>query len=201
MQLRFCDEFGDGFGWIVDEFLQRCSHALVADGHVWLVDPLDTDGLDDRIFAAGAPAGVLQLIDRHGRDCASLAARLGVPHHVVPRAPLASFEFVPIFRGRLWREVALWWPERRVLVFADALGTAGYSRSGRERLAVHPLLRLFPPRRQLAKVEPAAILCGHGEGLFDAAGAALREAVSTSRRRIPGQVASAVRALRASRSS
>jgi hypothetical protein len=201
MQLRFCDEFGHGFGWIADEYLQRCSHALVADGHVWLVDPLDSDGLDDRVRAVGAPAGVVQLIDRHGRDCAALASRLGVPHHVVPGTPIAPFEFVPIFSGRLWREVALWWPERRVLVFADALGTAGYFRSGRERLAVHPLLRLWPPRRQLATVEPAAILCGHGEGLFDDADSALREALSTSRRRIPGQVASAVRALRVSRPS
>ena len=69
------------------------------------------------------------------------------------------------------------------------------------RLGVHPLLRLWPPSRQLGSIEPAAILCGHGEGLFDEAGTALREALSTSRRRIPGEVASAVRALRASRSS
>jgi hypothetical protein len=198
---RDCDEFEDGFGWIADEFLERCSHALVADGRVWLIDPLDRDGLDDRVRAAGTPAGVVQLIDRHNRDCAALAWRLGVPHHVVPHTALGPFEFVPLGLGRLWEEVALWWPERRVLVSADALGTADYFRAGDERLAVHPALRLWPPRGRLDALEPAAILCGHGPGIFDNAASALREALSTSRRRIPGQVASAVRAWRASRSS
>jgi hypothetical protein len=201
MRLRFCDEFGAGFGWMADEFLQRCSHALVADGRVWLIDPLDTEELEDRVHATGTPAGVVQLIDRHGRDCAALAQRLGVPHHAVPRAAIVPFEFVSMRAGRFWREVALWWPERRVLVFADALGTADYFRSGPERLGVHPLLRLWPPRKPLAAIEPATILCGHGSGVFEGADVALREALSTSRRLIPGQVASAVRAWRASRPS
>ena len=199
MQVRFCDDFDGGFGWIVDEFMERCSHALVADGRVWLIDALDGDELQDRIRAVGAPAGVIQLLDRHNRDCAALAERLVVPHHVVPRAAIAPFEFIPIRVGRFWKEVALWWPERRVLVSGDALGTTRYFLSGRERLGVHPLLRLRPPRKQLGSIDPAAILCGHGAGVLDEAGAALREALSTSRRRIPGQVASAVRAWRASR--
>jgi hypothetical protein len=80
-----------------------------------------------------------------------------------------------------------------VLVFADAFGTAAYFLAGDERLAVHPLLRLRPPRPQ---VRPDAILCGHGPGIFEGAEAALRQALSTSRRRIPGQVVSAVRAWR-----
>jgi hypothetical protein len=88
-----------------------------------------------------------------------------------------------------------------VLVCADALGTAPYFRAGNERLAVHPLLRLRPPGRQLGALQPDAILCGHGEGVFADADAALREALSTSRRRIPGQLASALRAWRASRPS
>ncbi len=199
MRFRFCDEFDGGFGWIVDEFMERCSHALVADGRVWLIDPLDGDGVEDRNRAAGDAAGVIQLLDRHNRDCAILAARLGVPHHVVPRVAIAPFQFIPIRMGRFWKEVALWWRERRVLVFADVLGTPDYLLAGRERLGVHPLLRLRPPRKQLGAIHPVAILCGHGAGLFDEAGAALREALSTSRRRIPGQAASAVRAWRASR--
>jgi glyoxylase-like metal-dependent hydrolase (beta-lactamase superfamily II) len=93
--------------------------------------------------------------------------------------------------SRVWREVALWWPDERVLVCADVLGTARYFRAGRERLAVHPLLRLRPPR---LPVQPEVILCGHGPGVFTDAGAALREALSTSRRRIPRQIATAARA-------
>jgi hypothetical protein len=189
------DGFDGGFGWIMrEEFMQRCSHALVLREHVWLIDPVDTDGVEERVRAAGEPAGVLQLLDRHNRDCAKLARRLDVPHHVVPQESIGKFEFLPIRSSRRWREVALWWQERRVLVCADALGTADYYRAGGERLAVHPLLRLRPPRLD---VQPEAILCGHGPGVFAGADSALREALSTSRRRIPAQAASAWRAWRA----
>ena len=201
MRFGFCDEFGAGFGWIVDEFMERCSHALVDDGRVWVIDPVEGDGVEERIRAAGTPAGVIQLLDRHNRDCAALAAQLGVRHHVVPHGSLGPFAFVDVRDSRSWKEVALWWPGRRVLVCGDALGTAPYYRSGTERLAVHPLLRVRPPRRQLGALQPDVILCGHGEGVLEEAGTALREALSTSLRRIPGQVASALRAWRATRPS
>jgi hypothetical protein len=173
--------------WIRDEFLERCSHALVATGRTWLVDPVE----DPRVGELENVAGVIQLLDRHKRDCASIAERLAVPHIVVPHAPLTPFVFLSIRRNRLWHEVALWWEEKRVLVCGDALGTARYFRAGNERLSVHPLLRLRPPRLD---VQPDVILCGHGPGLFEDADAALREALSTARRRIPEQVAAAVRA-------
>jgi hypothetical protein len=199
VRLRFCDEFDAGFGWTVDEFMQRSSHALVEDGRVWVIDPVDGDGVEERIRAAGMPAGVLQLLDRHNRDCTAIAARLGVRHHVVPQGSLGPFACIAVKNSRPWNEVALWWPDRCVLVCADVLGTAPYFRAGKERLAVHPLLRLRPPRRQLGALQPDVILCGHGEGVLGDADAALREALSTSRQRIPGQVASALRAWRASR--
>jgi hypothetical protein len=201
MRAGFCDEFKAGFGWIVDEFMERCSPALVEDGRVWAIVPVDGDGVEDRIRAAGTPAGVLQLLDRHNRDCAALAARLGVRHHVVPQGSLGPFACIAIKNSRSWHEVALWWPDRRVLVCADVAGTAPYYRAGNDRLAVHPLLRLRPPRRQLGALQPNVILCGHGVGVLEDADAALREALSTSRRRIPGQAARAVRAWRASRPS
>jgi hypothetical protein len=194
VKVRFCDELDCGFGWVVDEPMQRCSHALVSEGRVWVVDPVAGDGVEDRIRAAGLPAGVIQLLDRHNRDCATLAARLDVPHLVVPEQAVAPFEFRRIRRRRWWQEAALWWPDRRILLFADALGTAPYFCARGERLGVHPLLRLFPPRRQLAGLAPASLLCGHGEGVLDDAEAALREALSSARRRIPGQVANAVSA-------
>jgi glyoxylase-like metal-dependent hydrolase (beta-lactamase superfamily II) len=199
LTVRFCDEFDAGFGWVVDEFTERCSHALVVNGNVWLIDPVDAEGLEDRVRAAGKPVGVLQLLDRHNRDCAELARRLEVEHHVVPRDAIPPFEFVPIKDSRIWKEVALWWPDARLLVSAEALGTARYYRAGKDRLAVHPVLRAFPPRRQLDRLRPARILCGHGTGIQEDAETALREALSTSRRRIPGQVAFAVRSWRATR--
>ena len=160
------DEFHAGFGWIQDGFLRRCSHALIAGGRVWLIDPVDDEGLDERVRAAGTPAGVIQLIDRHARDCVALANRFRVPHHAVPEEPIRPFEFLVVRMKRGWREVALWWPEERVLVCADALGMAAYFRLGRGRLGVHPLLRLRPPR-QLATLGPAVILCGHGGGVME----------------------------------
>jgi hypothetical protein len=181
------DEFHAGFGWIADEFMERCSHALVADGRAWLIDPLEAP----RIDALDNVGGVIQLLDRHNRDCAALASRFGAAHHRVPQDSIGPFQFLTIRMGRGWREVALWWPGERVLVCADALGTARYFRAGRERLGVHPLLRLRPPR---LSVQPEVILCGHGPGVLTDADGALREALSTSRRRIPKQAASAVRA-------
>ena len=199
VKVGFCDEFDGGFGWIVEEFMERCSHALIDDGRVWAIDPVDGDGVEERIRAAGTPAGVLQLLDRHNRDCARLAARLGVRHHVVPQGSVGPFACIAVRDRNSWNEVALWWSDRRVLVCADVLGAAPYYRAGNERLAVHPLLRVRPPRRQLGALQPDVILCGHGEGVLEDADTALGEALSTSRRRIPGQVASALRAWRASR--
>jgi hypothetical protein len=199
LTIRFCDEFDGGFGWIVDdELLKRCSHALVVDGRVWLVDPVHGEGLEDRIRAAGEPAGVIQLLDRHNRDSRALADRLGVPLHVVPRERIAGapFELRLVGERRWWHEVALWWPERRVLVAGDALGTVGYFVAPAERLGVHPLLRPFPPRGPLGSVSPRVILCGHGEGVLSGADAALSEALSSARRRIPQLVAGLARARR-----
>jgi hypothetical protein len=175
--------------WVEDEFMERSSHALVADGATWLIDAVD----GPRVGELQNVAGVIQLLDRHNRDCAAIAARLSAPHHVVPHDRLGPFEFLPIRDQRRWREVALWWEDERVLVCADALGTAAYFRAGDERLAVHPLLRLRPPRLD---VHPDVILCGHGPGIFADADSALREGLRTSRRRIARQAVSAVRAWR-----
>jgi hypothetical protein len=188
VRIRFCDELPFGFGWIVEEFLQRCSHALVVDGRVWLIDPLEGEGVDERLRAAGEPAGVIQLLDRHNRDCRAFAERFGVPHHVVPFEPVAGapFEFRGVRKSRGWKEVALWWPQERVLACGDAVGTVPELRVGGERLALHPVLRLSPPRRALGDLEPRHILGGHGEGVHgDEAAPALREALATARRRLP----------------
>jgi glyoxylase-like metal-dependent hydrolase (beta-lactamase superfamily II) len=187
VEVRACDETEWSAGWVLDEFMERCSHALRdGDGRVWVVDPVDDGGAEARIRALGEPAAVIQLLDRHNRDCAELAERLGVAHHRVPfdGVPGSPFDVIAVRRRRRWQEVALWWPERRVLVCGDALGTARYYRAGDERLGTNPLMRLTPPR-PLAQVEPEAILVGHGEGVFEDAAGALHEALDTARRRTP----------------
>jgi hypothetical protein len=188
VELRFCDDLGaDGFGWIVDEAMTRTSHALAADGKVWLVDPVDWRDAIERALTLGDPSGVLQLLDRHNRDCVALATRLGVPHLVVPDAvPDSPFEVVPVLRRRGWRESALWWPEPRTLVVAEALATNRFYTAGKAPIAVHVVLRLTPPRT-LAAFGPDRILVGHGEGVIGPGTAeALRAALRTSRRGLPG---------------
>jgi hypothetical protein len=192
LPIRLCDETDFGFGWLASEpaFLRRASHALGEDGRVWLVDPVDGEGIDERVLALGEPAGVIQLLDRHARDGRALAERLGTSLHRLPDAvPRSPFRLLRVVDRRQWRERALWWPERKVLVCADALGTAPYFLAPGERLAVHPLLRVAPPPslRDLARGQtPRHVLCGHGEGIHgDEASFALTEAVTTARRRIP----------------
>lgn len=189
MEIRPCDETEFGLGWVAAEprALQRTSHALVADGGVWLIDPVDGRDVEERIGALGEPRGVLQLLDRHRRDCAQLAERLSVPLHETPfdGVPGAPFAFIPVIRARVWREVALWWEERRVLVCPEAIGSTPLFRASGERLAVHPVLRPFPPRRQLGGLEPEHVLVGHGEGIHGEAAAALREALGGARRTAP----------------
>jgi hypothetical protein len=185
---RLVDEHAWGFGWIStteQPRLRLASHALLADGGVWVVDPTEGEGIEERVRALGEPAGVLQLLNRHNRACAAFAERLGVPHDRVPFETVGPFETVPIRRSKRWQEVALWWPERRVLVTADALGTVPhYFALGGEPLGVHPLLRLTPPR-QLAPLDPEHVLCGHGEGVHERATVALRDALANSRQRLP----------------
>jgi hypothetical protein len=188
VSFQFCDDLGaDGFGWMAEEAATRTSHALAADGAVWLLDPLGWPEAIDRALALGEPAGVIQLLDRHNRDCAALAAQLGVPHLVVPDAVAGSpFEVVPVMRRKHWRESALWWPGTRTLVIADALGSNRFYTGGKAPIGVHVLLRFKPPNA-LVVLEPKRVLVGHGEGVVggDAADA-LRDALRTSLRSLPG---------------
>jgi hypothetical protein len=186
--LLFDDEFEHGFGWHGEDRLRRTSYAILSQGRVWLTDVVDGEGLDERIAALGEPAGIVQLIDRHKRDCAAVARRLGVPLHVTPFAPVENAPFLafPIVRRRFWREVALWFADERILVCGDALGSLGYFRAPGEPFGVHPALRLTPPRKALAALEPEHVLFGHGAGFHGPeAPDALRAALETSRRRLP----------------
>ncbi len=193
MQWRPIDEWEGGFGWILDERIGRASHALLVDGRVWLTDPVDVPGLDDRVRRLGAPAGVLQLLDRHNRDSAAIADRLGVPlvrtWEALGDAP---FTALAVRDNRVWREVALWEPQHATLVCADALGTLSFFRARGERAGWHPFIRPFPPR-SFRGVAPARILVGHGAGVADGATDALADVVAHGRRRLLGAYARAVR--------
>ena len=202
MAVRFTDE-SFGFGWMQLEFMQRTSHALAAadDGGVVLVDPVDDPALDARVRALGRVAAVVQLLDRHDRDSSAIATRYGVPYHRLPRGTVGGTQLqaIPIVDVPGWHERALWWPDRRILVVSESLGSPPYYRApGERRLAVHPMRRPLPPSG-LLDFAPARLLLGHGEGLHEDVPAAMREAIAGARRNLPAWLLARAREFRTGR--
>jgi hypothetical protein len=174
-----------GLTWVVAEPMERAFHALADEGRVWFVDPLDDPGLADAV-RLGEPAGVLQLLDRHNRDCAKVAARLGVPHLKVPDAvPDSPFEAIAAVRMPGWKETALWWPRRQGLIVAETLAGNPMHTGGRQPVGVHLFLRGWPPKA-LSRYRPRHLLLGHGHGVHgEQAAAAVETAYARSRRDLP----------------
>lgn len=199
------DRAEHGVGWIAhpDEAMQRASHAIERDGTVWVLDPVDVDGLDDLLAEFGEVGGVVILLDRHKRDCATVANRHDVPVYVPAFMDDVEEELdAPVERvrhdladsglavhelcdKRYWQEALLYDRDDGLLVVPEAVGTTEYFLTGSERLGVHPLLRLTPPR-SLTRLDPQRIRVGHGEGIDEDASEALASAIDGSRRRAPG---------------
>lgn len=206
-ELREVQRWDGGVSWMAypEERLQRTSHALAVDGDVWIVDPVDAPGLDDLLAEFGDIAGVVVGVDRHKRDAAALATRHKVPVYIPDwmtgvaselDAPVDRFgreladtgmRAITIRNSSLppWQEFGLYHEADETLVVPEALGSAPYYLTGDERLGVHPMLRLTPPRRALQSVQPARILTGHGGGIEEDATRALRDALRGARRRAP----------------
>jgi hypothetical protein len=174
-----------GLTWIENSRTTRTAHAVASEGQVWLIDPFDDAPALREAESLGQPAGVLQLLDRHNRDCGAIAARLGVPLVRVPdRVPDAPFEIVPVLSRMGWREVAVWWAQERALIVPEAIGTAPAFALGR-RAGVHPMLRLTPPRSALSRYSPEMLLVGHGRTIESDASTALADALARSVSDIP----------------
>ncbi len=201
---RFGDERSGGVGWIAypDERMQRASHAIAVDGDVYVVDPVDAEGIDDLFTDFGEVAGVVVLLDRHKRDAAAVATRHDVPVYVpqfmvdiagdIP-APVETFHreladtgYAPhsLVDNVAWSEAALYGEDSGVLLVPESVGTADYFLTSRERLGVHPALRLIPPKK-LGRFSPDRILVGHGAGIHENAADTLDDAISGSRGRTP----------------
>ena len=173
-----------GLTWMEESGMRRAAHALRDGDQVWLIDPFEDEMALSAAAELGRPAGVIQLLDRHNRDCSEIAQRLEVERHRLPRSlPGSPFSIVPVIRQRWWREVALWWEQADALVVAEAVGTAPVFALGR-RLGVHPMLRLTPPRG-LAAHRPEWLLVGHGSPLESGAAEALDEALANARSDLP----------------
>ncbi|WP_423751543.1 hypothetical protein [Salinirarus marinus] len=199
------DRWDGGVGWFAhpDERMERASHALVVDGDVWAVDPVDATGVDELLADLGDVAGVVVCLDRHKRDAAAVATRHDVPVTVPEwmtgvasqlHAPVervddelgdTGYRVLQVRKSTLppWQEAALYHESAGTLLVPEAVGTAPFFLAGGERLGVHPMLRLFPPREALAGLDPDRVLVGHGAGVFTDAAAALDDALDGSRRR------------------
>lgn len=176
--------------WIASDpgFMQRASHALSDGARTWLVDPVDHPDVRERLAGLPPVADVLQLLDRHGRDCAGIARDLGVPLRITPRdaVPGAPFRVIVVRRVRGWHESALWWDARAALVVAEAVGTPPYFRSRPEQvIGPHPMMRLVPPR-MLQGFPARHVLTGHGRPVHrDDAGALVDDCIAHARASAP----------------
>ena len=99
----------------------------------------------------GPPAGVIQLLDRHNRDCAEIASASGRPSQAAPPLPDSGLETISVVDRPWWQEVALWHAGEQTLIVAEAIGTAPLFALGRPA-GVHPMLRVAPPRSALGEL-------------------------------------------------
>jgi hypothetical protein len=188
---------------------QRASSAIVVDAGTLVVDPVDGEGLDALLSGLPPVIGVVTLLDRHQRDAAPVAERLGAPR-LTPVAlggsgvAVEGVEERSVFERRNWREALLWLPSRRLLLCAETLGTASFdlARSG-DLLGMHPFTRLRPPRAAFAGLDPEVIAVGHGPPLDHDASKTLHNVLRRARRQLPQSwlrmVPEAVTASRAAR--
>lgn len=218
------DRFESGFGWFAHpgETGRRASHAVQGDDGVWLLDPRDVPGLDDRLAALDDLAGVAVLSGYHARDAHTLAERHDVPVFV-PRWLDRAAERIPGSVERCawslgesgfalqrytpfpgWSEAIAYRESNGTLYVPDSFGTGPLFTVGSERLGLFVLCRFVPPRRLLTDLEPERILVGHGRGVFEDPAVALSDALDGARRRLPralctsgnGQLRAALGALR-----
>jgi hypothetical protein len=196
--LTVIDRYDDGVGWLAypGETMERAAHAVVSGDDLWVVDPVDADGVDDLLAKYGEVAGVVVLLDRHTRDSAAVANRHDVPVYVPEwmsgvagelDAPVERVEGVGEFvvervvDNPVWQEAALF--DGETLVVPESLGTVSYFRVPGEDLGVHPMLRAVPPR-SLSEYAADRLLVGHGRGVFEDVRPAITDAVEGARRRM-----------------
>lgn len=184
-------EWDGGVSWIAhpEEDAKRASHALETAAGVWVVDPVDADGLDELLADRGPIAGVAVVHDRHTRDAEAIAARHDVavsvpawmdltreklevePEPIDAELPGTHVAVHPLLDTDEWEEALLVDESRGTVVAMEALGTLPGFRDDGEGLGVHPALEAAPDG--LADYRPERILVGHGESVHGDATAAL----------------------------
>jgi hypothetical protein len=192
LELYPLDDHGS-FSWMlgpIDPMSRACSAIVLGAGTV-LVDPVDADGLDAQLAVLPAVIGVVTLLDRHQRDAAAIAGRLGVPR-LIPVAlggeglRLDGVQERAVIARRGWREALMWLPDRLLLVCPETLGTAAFDLARRrDPLGMHPFARPFPPRAAFRGIDPVVIAVGHGPPVTVDATAAMRRVLGRARLQLP----------------
>ncbi|MFC7077692.1 hypothetical protein [Haloarcula halophila] len=203
-----------GASWFAypHEEMLRASHVLATDAGVFVVDPVDADGIDDLFAEYGEVAGTVLLLDRHKRDTDTVANRHDVPVYVPEwmsgvesdldapverihrQLPGTDYGVHELRNNPFWQEAALYGDEDDTLVVPESVGTASFFLAESERLGVHPMLRLLPPKK-LTRLDPDRLLVGHGHGIMEDATEALAYAVRGSRSRTPSLYAKTAKSL------
>lgn len=194
------DESAIGISWIQDEPMARASHALVSDGRVWIIDPVEDEEALAKVAELGEPSAVFQLLDRHNRDSAKIADRLGIPLVILPdELKSTPFQSIEVVNNRAWKEKALWWQAEQTLVVAEAVGTNPMACPSEAGAGIHIGLRLKPPKQALGTYVPQHLLVGHGDPIHGSkATTALQQAMDRSRRDFPKAMAKMPGAMRSS---
>ena len=195
--MRFCDEQDFGFGWLDDDE-RDAAHVARARRRRRRVG--------DRSRCVARGGGACRVARRAARRAAAARPpqpRLRVGRRAARRSHTTSSRAgestarhsssSAISRNRFWREVALWWPEQRVLVCADALGTIAFFCAPGERARRAPAPAPQARRARCGGSFPSTSSPATARACTSDASAALHEALRTSRRRLPGALRSMIR--------
>lgn len=203
--IQIIDRWDNGFGWLAHpgEEGKRASHAISAEDSVWVIDPVDTPGLDGYLEELGEVTGVTVLSSYHTRDAEIIASRHNVPvyipqwmNRVADRVDVPIEQYGTTFGNSgfdvyrfeplsLWQEAIVYRESDGTLIIPDLIGSGPGYTVGKERIGLVLSHRLTPPRDRLGNLEPERILFGHGEGVFEDATTALSTALSGARKRFP----------------
>jgi len=195
--LEAVTDWDGGITWFAqpEEDAMRGSHALDTETGVWVIDPLDAEGLDDRLAELGEVTGVAVIHDRHTRDAEAIADRHDVavyvpewtdltreklqhePEPLGDELPDTTYETRRLIDTDEWEEAILVDEAGETLVVAETLGTLPGFREGDDDIGLHPALDEAPDG--LADYRPERILVGHGESIYEDGAAELDAALDS----------------------
>jgi glyoxylase-like metal-dependent hydrolase (beta-lactamase superfamily II) len=173
------------------------STALVANGKMWLVDPIPLAPDPLAQLTATAPVGgVLVTNSNHGRAAADFAERFSVPIHAHPESFSAGSAFQPLGDGTLLQtieiitieggppgEIGLFFPAGGgTLVLGDALiNFAPYGFAFLPRKYCSDEKQMRRSLRKLLTKDFSRLLFAHGPPILSAAKARLEKLLEDSR--------------------